>query len=90
MESFSDITSANSFMHQGDLCCGRNRTPRRIHRDQTLHQAKYGNNTPMTILVHQELSVPSKAMMVCINPSINTPESVPANNRDHQSTAHRR
>ena len=36
------------------------------------------SSTPTTMRVHQELSVPSKAIRVWMIPSISTPNSVPA------------
>jgi len=39
---------------------------------------KSNSKTPTTILVHHELSVPSKAMRVWMMPRISTPNNVPA------------
>ncbi len=39
---------------------------------------KIRSNRPMTILVHQELRVPSKLMTVWISPSTSTPRTVPS------------
>lgn len=47
--------------------------------DSTRCTAQNTNSSaPMTILVHQELSVPSKAISVWIRPSTSTPDNAPA------------
>jgi hypothetical protein len=41
---------------------------------------KISSRTPITIFVHQELSVPSNVMMVWIRPSTSTPSTEPRTN----------